>query len=192
VEAMLVKDGLAHFAIDARASLFTVQAFASGIVAVVAHSPKFAIRDVVGNMEFVPGSMQKASIQLTINISSLEIMDEVTSADRREIERIMFDEVLEKTIYPRVEYKSSRVTASKTGENMHRVNVAGDLTLHGITRGMGLDAQVVAGEDTIRAQGSFSLMQSDYGLKVASVAGGTLKLKDELKCGYFILGRRQD
>jgi polyisoprenoid-binding protein YceI len=187
-----VKEGLAHFAIDAKASLFTVQAFASGIVAVVAHSPKFAIRDVVGNMEFVPGSMQKASIQLTINISSLEIMDEVTSADRREIERIMFDEVLEKTIYPRVEYKSSRVTASKTGENMHRVNVAGDLTLHGITRGMGLDAQVVAGEDTIRAQGSFSLMQSDYGLKVASVAGGTLKLKDELKCGYFILGRRQN
>jgi polyisoprenoid-binding protein YceI len=192
VETTLVKDGLAHFAIDAKAGLFTVQAFASGIVAVVAHSPKFAIRDVVGNMEFVPGSMQKASIQLTINIGSLEIMDEVTSADRREIERIMFDEVLEKTIYPRVDYKSSRVTASKTGENMYRANVAGDLTLHGITRGMGLDAQVVAGEDTIRAQGSFSLMQSDYGLKVASVAGGTLKLKDELKCGYFILGRRQD
>jgi polyisoprenoid-binding protein YceI len=187
-----VKDGLAHFAIDARASLFTVQAFASGIVAVVAHSPKFAIRDVVGNMEFVPGNMQKASIQLTINISSLEIMDEVTSADRREIERIMFDEVLEKTIYPRVEYKSSRVTASKTSENMYQVNVAGDLTLHGITRGMGLDAQVVAGEDTLRAQGSFSVIQSDYGLKVASIAGGTLKLKDELKCGYFILGRRQD
>ena len=189
---MLTKDGLAHFAIDARASLFTVQAFASGIVAVVAHSPKFAIRDVVGNMEFVPGIMLKASIQLTINIGSLEIMDEVSSSDRREIERVMFDEVLEKTIYPRVEYKSSRVTASKTSENMYRVNVAGDLTLHGITRGMGLDAQVVAGEDTLRAQGSFSVMQSDYGLKVASIAGGTLKLKDELKCGYFILARRQD
>jgi polyisoprenoid-binding protein YceI len=192
VETTPVKDGLVHFAIDAKASLLTVQAFASGIVAVVAHSPKFAVRDVVGNMEFVLGSMQKASIQLTINISSLEIMDEVTSTDRREIERIMFDEVLEKTIYPKVEYKSSRVTASKIGENMYRVTVAGDLTLHGITRGLGLDAQVVTGEDTLRAQGSFSLMQSDYGLKVASVAGGTLKLKEELKGGYFILGRRQD
>jgi len=188
----LVKNGLAHFEIDARASLFTVQAFASGIIAVVAHSPKFAIRDLVGNIEFVPGNMQKASIYLTINVSSLEIADEVSSADRREIERVMFDEVLEKRTYPKVEYKSSRVNTLKIGENMYRANIAGDLTLHGITRGMGLDAQIVAGEDTLRAQGSFSLMQTDYGLKIASVAGGTLKLKDELKLSYFILARRQD
>jgi hypothetical protein len=60
--------------------------------------------------------------------------------------------------------------ALKTGENMNRVNVAGDLTLNGITRGMGLDAQVVAGEDMLRPQGSFSLVPSDDGLKVASVA----------------------
>lgn len=187
-----VKDGLTRFAIDARASLFTVQAFAAGMVAVVAHSPKFAVRDIVGDMKFVPGSMEKASVHLTINVGSLEIMDEVSSADRREIERVMFDEVLEKNVYPRVEYKSARVSASKTGENTYRVNVGGDLTLHGITRGMSLDAQVVAGEDTLRAQGSFSLTQSDYGLKIASIAGGTLKLKDELRFSYFILGRRQD
>jgi polyisoprenoid-binding protein YceI len=188
----LVNPGLAHFAIDARASLFTVQAFAAGIVAVVAHSPKFAVRDMVGEMEFVPETMEKASLQLTINVGSLEIMDEVSSTDRREIERVMFDEVLQKNIYPRIEYQSSRVIASKTGENVFRVNVNGDLMLHGITRGVGLDAQVVAGEDTLRAQGSFTIMQSDFGLRIASVAGGTLKLKDELRCAYFILGRRQD
>jgi polyisoprenoid-binding protein YceI len=188
----LVNPGLAHFAIDARASLFTVQAFAAGIVAVVAHSPKFAIREMVGEMEFVPETMEKASLQLTIVVGSLEIMDEVSAMDRREIERVMFDEVLQKSVYPRIEYKSSRVSASKTGENVFRVNVNGDLTLHGITRGVGLEAQVVAGEDTLRAQGSFTLMQSDYGLRIASVAGGTLKLKDELRCAYFILGRRQD
>jgi polyisoprenoid-binding protein YceI len=188
----LVKGDLAHFAIDAKVSLFTVQAFAAGIVAVVAHSPKFAIREIVGGVEFVPDSMQKASVHVTIHVGSLEIMDEVSSSDRHEIERVMFDEVLERTIYPKVEYKSSRVSASKTGENMYRINVAGDLTLHGVTRGMGFDAQLVAGEDSLRAQGSFSLRQSDYGLRIASVAGGTLKLKDELKCAYFIVGRRQN
>jgi polyisoprenoid-binding protein YceI len=182
---------LVHFAVDAKASLFTVQAFASGMVSVIAHSPKFAIRDFAGKMEFVPNGMQKASVHLTINVGSLEIMDEVSTSDRREIERVMFDEVLEKSIFPRIEYKSTRANATKTGENMYRVNVSGDLTLHGITRGMGVDAQVVVGEDTLRAQGSFSLLQSDFGLKIASVAGGTLKLKDELKSGFFVLGRRQ-
>jgi polyisoprenoid-binding protein YceI len=187
----LVNHDLANFAIDARASLFTVQAFAAGMVAVVAHSPKFAIRDMAGDIEFVPGSIEKASVQLTINISSLEIMDEVSSSDRREIERVMFDEVLEQNAYPNIKYKSSLVSASKTAENMYRVNVSGDLALHGITRQVGLDAQVVIGEDTLRAQGSFSLLQPDFGLKIASIAGGTLKVKEELKCAYFIVARRQ-
>jgi polyisoprenoid-binding protein YceI len=74
---------------------------------------------------------------------------------------------------------------------MYRVNVSGDLALHGITRQVGLDAQVVIGEDTLRAQGSFSLLQPDFGLKIASIAGGTLKVKEELKCAYFIVARRQ-
>ena len=186
----LVNPGLAHFAIDARASLFTVQAFAAGMVAVVAHSPKFAIRDMNGGMEFVPETLEKASLQLRISVGSLEIMDEVTAADRREIERVMFDEVLEKNQYPWIEYRSSRVSASKMGENMFRVTVNGELMLHGVTRGMTLESQVVPGEDTLRAQGSFTLMQTDYRMKIASIAGGTLKLKDELKCSYFILGRR--
>jgi polyisoprenoid-binding protein YceI len=185
-----VKEGLAHFTIDAGASLFTVQAFASGMVAVIAHSPKFAIRDMAGEIEFVPGTMQKALVNMTINVGSLEIMDEVDNSERREIERVMFDEVLERRHYPKVEYRSVNVSALKTGENMYRINVLGDLALHGITRGVSLDAQVMAGEDTLRAQGSFSIVQSDFGLQIASVAGGTLKLKDELKFSYFILARR--
>jgi polyisoprenoid-binding protein YceI len=184
------KEGLVRFSIDARASLFSVQAFASGIAAVVAHSPKFAVRDIVGEMEFVPETMQDGSLRLTINVGSLEIMDEVSRQDRREIERVMFDEVLQKNVYPRVEYKSSRVNMSKISENVYRANVSGLLTLHGTTRGMDLDAQVVVGEDTLRAQGAFVLSQTDYALKIASVAGGSLKLKDELRCAYFIIGRR--
>jgi polyisoprenoid-binding protein YceI len=187
-----VKEGVAHFSIDATKSLFTVQAFAAGMAAVVAHSPKFAIRDIVGNVAFVPDTLQNASVRMTITIGSLEIMDEVSSADRREIERVMFDEVLERSHYQKAEYVSSNVTASKISENMYRVKIMGDLTLHGITRSVALDPQVVVGEDTIRAQGSFSIVQSDFGLRIASVAGGTLKLKDELKFAYFILGRRDD
>src|SRR5580700_8003933 len=183
---------LTQFAIDAKASLFTVQAFAAGMIAVVAHSPKFAIRDFAGHMAFVPGSMQNSSIHVTIQVGSLEIMDEVSKVDRREIERVMFDEVLEKAIYPTVEYSSSRVTSSKTSENVYRVNVAGDLMLHGLTRPVTLDAQVVTGEDSVRAQGSFSIMQSQFGLKIASIAGGTLTLREELRFSYFNIGRRRD
>lgn len=184
------KDGPALFAFDAKASLLTVQAFASGIVAVIAHSPKFAMRDIVGEARFDAGSIERSSLKLSIRLSSLEITDDVTKQDRREIERIMFDEVLETSSFPNAEFRSTRVSGIKTGDNMYRVNVAGDLTFHGATRSLGFESQLVAGEETLRSQGSFSIMQSDFGLKIASVANGTLKLRDELKFGFFMIGRR--
>jgi polyisoprenoid-binding protein YceI len=187
----LVKNHLSQFSIDAKASLFTVQAFASGIVAVVAHSPKFAIRHFAGSVTFVPNTIEDASLNLTIKTRSLEIMDDVRANDRREIEKVMFDEVLESSRFPTVEYKSSRVAATKITDNMYRANVWGDLTLHGATRGLQLDMQVMAGEETLKAQGSFSIQQSDFGLKIVTVAGGSLTLKDELKFGYYIIARRQ-
>jgi len=165
-------NGLLHFEVDAKTSLFTVQAFAAGMVAVVLHSPKFAIRDIFGEIHYRPVALDNGSLLMNIGAASLEILDEVSSVDRREIERTMFDEVLESKIYPRIEYKSSQVHANRISDSMAHLKIGGDLTLHGITRGLALDGQVVAGEDTLRAQGYFSIMQSDYGLRIASVAGG--------------------
>ena len=52
-----------QYAIDPRASQFTVQAFASGLISAVAHSPKIAIRDWSGNVSFVPESLKKCQFE---------------------------------------------------------------------------------------------------------------------------------
>ena len=44
----------------------------------------------------------------------------------------------------------------------------------------------------LRASGDFILKQSDYRIKPISVAGGALKLKDELKFAFDIIARRQE
>jgi polyisoprenoid-binding protein YceI len=188
---LVAKETATHFGLDNKASLFTVQAFASGIIAVIAHSPKFAMRDAQGDFRMDLEAMERSSVYMSVRLSSLEIMDEVDNSERREIERVMFDEVLENKLYPITEFRSSRVSATKTGENMYRALVTGDLSLHGVTRSIGLESQIVAGEDTLRMQGAFSLLQSEYGLRIASVANGTLKLKDQLKFGFFLVARRK-
>jgi hypothetical protein len=83
---------LVHFAIDAKASALTGQAFGIRDCTVMA---KFAIRDFDVEIELLPEEMQKASVLGTINAGSLEIADEVSSSDHREIGPVMFDEVLE-------------------------------------------------------------------------------------------------
>jgi polyisoprenoid-binding protein YceI len=188
----LARERAVHFAIDATASLVTVQAFASGIVAVIAHSPKFAMRDVSGEIRFNGDAIENSSVRTSIRLGSLEIMDEVSTMDRREIERVMFDEVLEKSRYPTADFRSSRVGATKISDSVYRTQIVGDLNLHGVTRGLTFESQVVAGEDTLRAQGAFSLTQTDFGLKIASIANGALKLKDELKFGFFLVARRKE
>jgi hypothetical protein len=45
--------------------------------------------------------------------------------------------------------------------------------------------------DTLRAYGEFTLLQSDYSIKIASIAGATLKLQDELKFAFYVIGRKK-
>jgi hypothetical protein len=69
------------YVIDARASQFTVQAFASGLIAAVAHSPKIAIRDWTGAIQVPSGTLEGASLQVRVAASSMEVLDELRDDD---------------------------------------------------------------------------------------------------------------
>ena len=47
------------------------------------------------------------------------------------------------------------------------------------------------GDDSLRANGEFTIRQTDYRIKLVSVAGGALKLKDELKFTFDIVANRK-
>lgn len=179
-----------RYSIDPRASQFTVQAFASGLISAVAHSPKIAIRDWKADVGFDPDSLKNAKLKAVVKSSSLEVLDELRDSDRREIHRVMNNEVLESTQYPEITFESSSVTTEQLKETLHRVNVTGKLSLHGITNAHTFFAQLAFGVDSFRAYGEFTLLQSDYGIKIASIAGGTLKLQDELKFTFYVVGRK--
>jgi hypothetical protein len=59
-----------------------------------------------------------------------------------------------------------------------------------VTRPIRVPARVFLMGDLLRANGSFSVLQSDYRIQPVSVAGGTLKLKDELKLEFDIAARQ--
>jgi len=45
--------------------------------------------------------------------------------------------------------------------------------------------------DTLKASGEFSVSQKQYGIAPVTVAGGAIKLKDEVKCTFNIMARKQ-
>ncbi len=180
-----------RYVIDTRASQFTVQAFADGLISAWAHSPKIAIREWTGEVQVAAGAMGSSALKVRVKSASLEVMDELKESERHDIQRLMKIEVLETDRFPEIVYESSEVRLEKQKEDLYRASVVGKLNLHGVTADQDFFSQVALGVDTARAYGNFSLRQSDYNIPIASIAGGTLKLHDELKFSFYLVARRQ-
>jgi polyisoprenoid-binding protein YceI len=78
----------------------------------------------------------------------------------------------------------------QVSEGRYRIDIEGQLALHGVTRAQPVSAQVFLTGDTLRAQGEVTLRQTDFNIKLVSAAGGTLKVKDALKVTFDLLARK--
>jgi polyisoprenoid-binding protein YceI len=180
-----------QYAIDAGMSRFTVQAFASGWLSAFAHHPLITVRQFSGEARFDPDALERSSLVLRIDsASSLEVTGNVNDKDRPEIQRTMRDEVLEIDRFPEIVYECSHVSANRTGEGRFWVTLNGELSLHGVTRPQPVSASVARTDDLLRANGSCSLKQTDYDIKLVSALGGGVKVKDELKLSFDIVAKK--
>jgi polyisoprenoid-binding protein YceI len=186
------KEGLAHFVIDPRASRFTVQAFASGILSAMGHNPKIGIRAFSGEVDFNEETIEGRAFLLTVQSASMAVLDDISDKDRREMERLMKEEVLEVARYPEIRYEAATIAVSRVDGSLYSATLNGNLSLHGVTRGQPITARIATFGEMLRTSGEFTLRQSDYQIKPVSVAGGALKLKDEVKFSFEMVARKQD
>ncbi|MGA3210585.1 MAG: YceI family protein [Terriglobales bacterium] len=180
-----------RYAIQAKGSTFTVKAFATGLLSAFGHSPTISIPDFEGEILLNPDAVEQSSVRVVIHSASMTVIDDIREKDRTEINRTMHQEVLESDGYPKIVYEGERFTASKMGAGQYWGVLNGDLTLHGVTRNQAISVRVSVDGDTLRATGDFSIRQSDFEIKPVSAAGGTIKIKDELKLSFNISARNQ-
>ena len=181
-----------RYIIDGRSSRFTVRAFAAGILAAMGHNPTIGIRDLSGEITFNPDKVEASSSRIVIKSASLSVQDDISAKDLREMERLMNQEVLETTKFPEILYEAPDISVTKMADTLYSALLKGNLTLHGVSRSQPINVRVVLLGSMLRASGDFSLNQTDYGIKLVSVAGGALKLKDELKFSFEIVARQQE
>ena len=181
-----------RYVIDSRASRFTVQAFATGLMARMGHNPIIGIRDFSGEMQFNPDKLEAGSFRLVVKSASLSVQNDISDKDLREIERLMNQEVLETAKFPEIVYEADSISVSKMTDMLCSATLNGKLTMHGVTRNQTIVGRVALLGSMLRASGDFTLDQTDYNIKLVSVAGGALKLKDELKFSFEMVARRQE
>ena len=179
------------YIIDAAASRFQIRAYAAGMLSSMGHNPTIGVRDLAGEVRFEPGTLANASLTLVLKTGSMWVTDQMREKDKRDIEDKMHNDVLESGMFPEIVFECASPVATKTSEGQYRVELKGNLTLHGVTRSESVQAYLSVSDTMLRARGEFSIRQSDYRIRPVSAIGGTLTLKDELKCTFEIVARRK-
>ena len=179
------------YGLDSRVSRFTVRAFATGVLSAFGHSPTIALRDFEGEARVNPDHMESSSLRLILKAASLTVTDDIGDKDRRELEREMQEKVLETAKYPEIVYECTQVSVDSSENGNYSVKLLGSLTLHGVTRRQPVQARLALSGDMLRAFGEFAVRQSDYNIKPVSAIGGGLKVEDEVKFSFDIVGRKK-
>lgn len=179
------------YVLDPGLSRFTAKAFATGLLASMGHNPSFAIRQFAGEAKFATDAPDQSTVRVVAQTSSLELSDQVSDKDRREIERTTRTDVLDASRFPEIVFEASSPSLSKGGEGFYWANITGKLTIRGVTQPQQVSAQVSVNDSQLRANGEFTVRQSSFGIKPVSVAGGTLKIKDDVKVTFDLVANKK-
>jgi polyisoprenoid-binding protein YceI len=164
--------------IDTDRSVLTVHVYKTGLFSAFAHNHE--IRAMIQSGSF---SEDNPSVEFTVDSRTLKVLDvEASDSERRTIQETMLGpKVLDSERFPEIRFRSTSI--HQMAEGKWAVN--GDLTLHGQTRPIKVDVESSAG----RYRGSAQLQQKDFGITPVSVAGGSVKVKNEVRVDFEIVGK---
>lgn len=161
--------------IDTRESVLTIHVYKAGVFSAFGHD-----HEVRAPISRGTADTAAKSVELHVEAAALRVIDaKVSEKDRAEIQKTMLGpEVLDVERHTEIAFRST--SAESAGANSWHVR--GDLTLHGQTRPVTIEVAETSGRFT----GHAVLKQSEFGIKPVRVAGGTVKVKDELRIDFDI------
>jgi polyisoprenoid-binding protein YceI len=143
---------------------------------------------VTGTIDVDRSDPSRSVVVLEFDAASMRVSGAGEPAqDVPEVQRVMLsDQVLDVKRYPKIVFRSRRVTGGSPSAGSFSVEVAGDLSLHGVTRPVVVPVRVTLGDGGLEARGAATLRQTDFGIHPVTAAGGAIKVKDELDLTFDI------
>ena len=166
--------------IDVGRSTLTVRVFKAGLFSAFGHNHEIRAPIVRGFFDESEGS---PSVELEVDAKQLQALDpDLSDKDRSEVQQTMLGpSVLDAAKFPEIRFRSLAI--EKTAAGKWRVH--GDLTVHGQTHPVLAEVNGEPGH----YRGSAAVRQTDFGIKPVSVAGGTIKVKDEVRVEFEVFGK---
>lgn len=163
--------------IDSAHSSLKVRVSKSGFFSAFAHNHEIEAPIESGEVT----ESGSPSVKLRVNARKMSVLDPEASAETRaQIQKTMLGpQVLDTEHFPEIHFQSTEVEAKGTDHWL----VHGTLDLHGQSHAVVVDVNL---KDDGVYRGTASLKQTEFGIKPVTVAGGTVKVKDEIKVEFAI------
>ena len=168
-------------------SRFEVRTGKAGMFGFAGHGHVVRARAFTGSVQYHPGDPSASRLEITIPADSLEVLTPPDTAEIRKVTQTMRTQVLHVDQYPEIRFRASVKARRPDGSLLD-----GELTLVGQTRPVPVEATVQVGPDTLRAQGTFAVKQTDFGIKPFSGGpGGSVKVANRVTFAFDAVGVRQ-
>ncbi len=176
------------YVVDAAQSQVRVHVGKAGAFSFAGHKHEVAAPALEGRVEADAENLAASAVALTFQAGALTVLAEgEPEGDAPKVQEAMRGpKVLDAARFPAVSFKSRSVAGRASGPGRYDLQLAGDLTIHGVTRALTLPVHVEVAGDTLTATGEAVLRHDEYGLQPVSVAG-VVKVKNEIGVSYRIV-----
>ena len=120
-------------------------------------------------------------VAFTVDARKLTLVEDnqLSAEQQAEIQYTMRAKVLQSESYPLISFHSTKIEKTRVNHWL----VTGELTLHGQSRPIRAEVDYAEGAYTGRS----TIKQTDFGINPVSVAGGVVKVKNELEIQFVVV-----
>jgi len=161
--------------IDTEKSVITVRVYRAGVLSALGHDHEITAPIARGGVD-----LAAHRVELSVKAGSLKVLDpKASEKDRSEIQSTMLGhEVLDAERHPEITFQSTGAESNGPGS----WNVHGNLTVRGEARPVTVEVREAGGHYV----GSSRFKQTEFGITPVKVAGGAIRVKDEIAIEFNI------
>ena len=181
------------YKIDPGRSRLEIEVFKGGLLKVLGHDHTVAAKRFSGTVQFDPNNLKGSSVSLSIESSSLTVLDpHASDKDRNEVQATMEGpKVLNVQEFPRIAFSSTHVKEAIAKGDSFEIELTGRLNLHGSERNITFPVRINFEKNLLRAAGTASISQTDFGMVPIKLGGGAVRVKDQIKVNFDFLAERE-
>jgi len=192
--APAIPPGATAYAIDAARSVVTLRVYRAGRLAKLGHNHVITSVNETG-YAWMSGAPTTSGFEVRVAVAELVVDDPAArAAEGEEFPGTLPDSAREGTrrnmLRPEVldgeRYPEIVVRADSLGGTWERPAVTASVTLKDQTRRIDVPLTIARESDAMVARGTFSILQSDFGITPFSVGGGAIQVADAVEVAFEI------